>query len=127
MLTILWIIIAGVTHFNPRLAFDFPPDAFTIFNHAGGGFRLRPEFFTGLGAALLISVYDYWGYYNVNFFAGEVKDPEKTIPRAIIFSILAVAVIYIVMNISILGVIPWQDFSVTANSDARKFVISVFM
>ena len=117
VLTIIWVIFAGVTHFDAKLAFDFPPDAFT----------LRPEFFYGLGAALLISVYDYWGYYNVNFFAGEVKEPEKTIPRAIIYSILLVAVIYIVMNISILGVIPWREFSETANSDARKYVISTLM
>src|SRR5437868_3941218 len=47
MLTILWIIFAGVTHFQPALAFDFPPDAFAIFNHAAGGFKLRPEFFSG--------------------------------------------------------------------------------
>ena len=117
MLTILWVIFAGVTNFDPKLAFDFPADAFT----------LRPEFFLGLGSALLVAVYDYWGYYNVCFFAGEVKDPEKTIPRAIIYSILLVAAIYIVMNISILGVIPWRDFGETANSDARRFVISVFM
>ena len=117
MLTIVWVIFAGVTNFDPKLAFDFPPDAFT----------LRPEFFLGLGSALLVAVYDYWGYYNVCFFAGEVKDPEKTIPRAIIYSILLVAAIYIVMNISILGVIPWRDFGETANSDARRFVISVFM
>jgi APA family basic amino acid/polyamine antiporter len=117
MLTIVWIIFAGLTNFNPALAFDFPPNAFAP----------NRGFFLGLGAALLISVYDYWGYYNVNFFAGEVKDPEKTIPRAIIYSILAVAAIYIVMNISILGVIPWREFMETANSDARKYVISVFM
>ena len=117
VLTILWVIFAGVTHFDPKLVFDFPPDAFT----------LRPEFFTGLGAALLISVYDYWGYYNVNFFAGEVKDPEKTIPRAIIISILLVAAIYIVMNISILGVIPWREFSSVAGTDAQKYVISTLM
>jgi basic amino acid/polyamine antiporter, APA family len=117
MLTIVWIIFAGVTHFDSSLAFDFPKDAFV----------LDQKFFLGLGAALLVSVYDYWGYYNVNFFAGEVKNPEKTIPRSIIISILAVAAIYIVMNISILGVIPWQEFSETAKSDARKFVISVFM
>ncbi len=117
MITIVWVIFAGLSNFNPAIAFDFPPDAFT----------LRPEFFLGLGSALLISVYDYWGYYNVNFFAGEVKDPEKTIPRAIIYSILLVAAIYIVMNISILGVIPWRDFGETANSDARRFVISALM
>jgi basic amino acid/polyamine antiporter, APA family len=117
MLTIVWVIFAGLTNFNSSLAFDFPPNAFV----------LDKGFFLGLGAALLISVYDYWGYYNVNFFAGEVKEPEKTIPRSIMLSIAAVAAIYIVMNISILGVIPWQDFMETAKSDARKYVISVFM
>ena len=117
MVAIVWIIFAGLTNFDPAIAFDFPPDAFT----------LRPEFFLGLGSALLIAVYDYWGYYNVNFFAGEVKDPETTIPRSIILSIVAVSAIYIVMNIAILGVIPWREFMGTADSDARRFVISVFI
>jgi basic amino acid/polyamine antiporter, APA family len=117
MLTILWVIFAGVTHFNPRLAFDFPAGAFT----------LRPEFFTGLGAALLVAVYDYWGYYNVCFFGGEVKNPERTIPRAVLLSILFVAIIYVVMNISILGVIPWREFAGTANTPAQRYVISSFM
>jgi len=117
VLTIAWVIFAGLTHFDAKLAFDFPPGAFT----------LKPEFFTGLGAALLIAVYDYWGYYNVNFFAGEIKEPERTIPKAIIYSILLVAAIYIVMNISILGVIPWQEFSAATSSEARKYVISTFM
>jgi amino acid transporter len=117
MLTILWVIFAGVTHFDSKLAFDFPP----------GSFTLRPEFFTGLGAALLVSVYDYWGYYNVCFFGGEVKDPGRTIPRAVLLSILFVAIIYIVMNISILGVIPWREFAGTANTPAQRYVISSFM
>jgi amino acid transporter len=117
MLTILWIIISGVTHFNPSIAFDFPPGAFT----------LRKEFFTGLGAALLIAVYDYWGYYNVCFFGGEMRNPGYTIPRAVLLSIVLVAAIYLVMNISILGVIPWREFSATATSDARRFVISTLM
>src|SRR5256712_2705271 len=117
MLTILWVIFAGVTHFDPKLAFAFPPGAFT----------LRPEFFTGLGAALLVSVYDYWGYYNVCVFGGEVKDPGRTIPRAVLLSILFVAVIYIVMNISILGVVPWREFAGSANTPAQRYVISSFM
>jgi len=117
MLTILWVIFAGVTHFDSKLAFDFPPGAFT----------LRPEFFTGLGAALLVAVYDYWGYYNVCFFGGEVKDPGRNIPRAVLLSILFVAIIYIVMNISILGVIPWREFAGTANTPAQRYVISSFM
>jgi APA family basic amino acid/polyamine antiporter len=117
MLTIAWVIFAGVSHFDPKLAFDFPAGAFT----------LRPEFFTGLGAALLVAVYDYWGYYNVCFFGGEVKDPGRNIPRAVLLSILFVAIIYLVMNISILGVIPWREFAGTANTPAQRYVISSFI
>src|SRR5207247_5192128 len=117
MLTILWVIFAGVTHFDPKLAFDFPPGAFT----------LRPEFFTGLGAALLVSIYDYWGYYNVCFFGGEVREPGRTIPRAVLLSILFVAIIYIVMNMSILGVIPWREFAGRGSTPAQRYVISSFM
>ena len=40
---------------------------------------------------MLIATYDYWGYYNVCFIGGEVKDPGRTIPRALIISIVAVA------------------------------------
>src|SRR5262245_49828049 len=117
MLTILWIIFAGITHFKPALAFDFPP----------GAFALQPAFFKGLGAALLIAVYDYWGYYNVCFFGGEVRDPGRTIPRAVLFSIMFVAIIYLVMNISILGVIPWREFASTANTPATRYGISSFI
>src|SRR5262249_37426801 len=99
LLTVAWVILAGVTHFDGARAFDFPAGA------------LSPSlaFFQGLGAAMLIAVYDYWGYYNVCFFGGEVKDPGRVIPRAIIYSIFAVAAIYLVMNTSILGVIPWRE------------------
>src|SRR5207237_6958107 len=64
---------------------------------------------------------------NVCFIGGEIRDPGRTIPRAILYSIFLVGIIYIVMNISILGVIPWRELGETANSDARRYIISVFM
>ena len=64
-ITMAWVIFAGLTHFSAARAFDFPPGAFT----------LSPAFFTGMGSAMLIATYDYWGYYNVCFLGGEVKDP----------------------------------------------------
>jgi amino acid transporter len=112
-----WIIFAGLTHFNRSLAFSFPPDAF----------RVGPQFLTGLGAAMLVANYDYWGYYNVCFLGGEIKQPEKNIPRALLLSIFVVACLYIVMNISILGVIPWQELAGAAQSDTRFYTISIFM
>src|SRR6266404_254691 len=115
--TIGWVIFAGVTHFDASRAFDFPP----------GAFALDKSFFMGLGAALLVATYDYWGYYNVCFFAGEVKDPGKTIPRALLISIVAVGAIYIVMNISILGVMPWRELESASKSDTRFYVVSTMM
>src|SRR5438094_3931334 len=117
MLTIAWFIVSGVSHFNSARAFDFPE----------GAFALSFNFFSGLGAAMLISVYDYWGYYAVCFVGAEVRDTGRTIPRAILYSIFLVAIIYLVMNISILGVIPWRELGEPANSDARRYIISVFM
>jgi amino acid transporter len=114
--TMGWIIFAGVTHFNAHRAFSFPPGAFT----------LSREFFMGLGAAMLIATYDYWGYYNVSFLGDEVKDPGKTIPRALLLSILLVGGLYIVMNVSILAVVPWQEMT-TSQASTGTYVISVFM
>jgi basic amino acid/polyamine antiporter, APA family len=115
-LTVVWIIVAGLTHFSAARAFDFPP----------GAFRPSNAFFTGMGAAMLIATYDYWGYYNVCFLGSEIKDPGRTIPRALILSILAVAIIYIVMNVAVLGVIPWRELVGQSNQQSN-YVISLFM
>jgi basic amino acid/polyamine antiporter, APA family len=115
--TIAWIMFAGLTHFNRAQAFSFPPGAFTLNN----------QFFVGLSAALLVAAYDYWGYYNVCFLGGEIKDPGKNIPRALLLSIFLVACLYIVMNVSILGVIPWQEMMQAAKSDTKFYIVSVFM
>ena len=98
MATTGWILFAGVTHFEARRAFDFPP----------GAFHLSRQFFYGLGGATLIALYDYGGYYNVCLFGEEVREPKRTIPRSILISIAVLGVIYLMMNISIIGVVPWQ-------------------
>lgn len=115
--TIGWVIFAGLTHFDASRAFSFPP----------GAFHLDHNFFAGLGAALLVAAYDYWGYYNVCFLGGEIKDPDRNIPRALLLSIVLVALIYIVMNISILGVVPWQEMIEAARTDTRFYIVSIFM
>ena len=74
---ILLVIVAGLSHFNTARAFTFPP----------GAFHFSAGFITGLGSAMLVATYDYWGYYNVCFLGAEIKQPERNIPRAILFSI----------------------------------------
>lgn len=117
MATIGWIIVAGFMHFNRARAFDFPPGAFT----------LSPQFFTGLGAAMLVATYDYWGYYNVAFLGDEIQEPEKNIPRALLLSILLVACLYLLMNVCILAVVPWREMLQAGQNNAGLYVVSLFM
>jgi APA family basic amino acid/polyamine antiporter len=111
ILTTLSVIATGVTHFSAARAFTFPPGALTL-SHG---------FLTGLGGALLIAVYDYWGYYNVCYLGGEIRDPGRVIPRAILLSIGGVAALYLTMNIAILGAMPWQEV------EKSRFIASDFM
>jgi amino acid transporter len=98
IVTVLTVIVAGLMNFNPQLI-EFPPDAF----------RLDKKFAMGLGGAMLIAVYDYLGYYNICHLGDEVREPERTIPRAVMGSVVIVALIYLSMNISIIAVVPWQE------------------
>ncbi len=97
--TVAWITAAGLMNFDARRVLDFAP----------GTIAPTREFFYGLGGATLIAMYDYGGYNNICFFGGEVRSPEKVIPRSIIISIAAVAVLYLTMNVTIIGVIPWRE------------------
>ena len=108
--TICWILFAGATHFDPKLAFSYPPGAWT----------LSPIFFVVLGQAMGKSVYSYLGYYNVCHLGAEIRDPEKNIPRSMFLSIGGIAIIYIGMQLSILGTMPWQS------SRHSEFIFSTF-
>jgi amino acid transporter len=103
LLTTGAIIWGGVGHFDPKIAFDFPPHAFD--------FSLG--FVFGLGAAAQIGIYDYLGYYDICYLGDEVRNPGKVIPRSILISLVAVGFIYMAMNFSIIGVIPWREFVIT--------------
>ncbi len=98
MAAIAVIIFGGATHFHPAIAFALPPNAF----------KLSPGFFAGLGAAALISSYDFSGYFNVCLIGGEIQNPARNIPRTIIYSICVLAVLYLAMSLAVIGVIPAQ-------------------
>ena len=97
--TVLWITITGSAAFRRAAGFRVSRPARS---------RLHGLSSSGLGGATLIAMYDYGGYNNVCFFAGEVKQPERVIPRSILLSIVAVAALYLTMNVTIIGVVPWQ-------------------
>jgi len=57
---------------------------------------------SGLAQGTLLATYCYWGYYNICFLGSETRQPEKTIPRAILLSVLFVSGFYVAMNLAAL-------------------------
>jgi amino acid transporter len=109
IVTVAVTIIAAFSHFSPHLAFTYP----------AGAWHLDGKFFTGLGAGLVLAIFDYFGYYTVTYVGDEVRNPGKTVPWSIIISIFAVLVIDLTMNIGMIGVVPWQvaEKSTTIGTD----------
>lgn len=112
ILTILWIIISGFTHQQQPVKL-LPSGNESFFSCV---------FFAAIGYGSLKTVYAYLGYYNVCHLGGEIKNPGKNIPRSIFISIAGIACLYLLMNISVIGVIPWQ--TVRAED---KYLVSSFM
>lgn len=99
LVTVGWVIVAGVFAFSPSQAFDFPPEAFTF----------DRSLLLSVGAASVLAMYSYGGYNQVCNIGDEIKDPTRTIPNSIVLSTFIVAALYILMTIVILGMIPWQE------------------
>lgn len=109
--TLFWIIAGGVVHGN----------FFSPLKEINKGFHFSYAFVALLGSASVKSVYSYLGYYNICHLGGEISNPAKNIPRSMYLSIIGIALLYILMNISVVSVIPWNE------AKDSKFVISLFM
>ncbi|RNI33493.1 amino acid permease [Hanamia caeni] len=111
LITMFWIIGGGIVHGN----FLSP------IKNINNGLSVDYAFVTAIGFASVKSVYSYLGYYNICHLGSEIKNPSKNIPRSILISIIGIAVLYLMMNVSVVSVIPWQD------AKESEFVISEFM
>jgi fructoselysine transporter len=112
VLTILWIIISGLLHQQHPVKL-MPTGEGSFFTYA---------FWAAVGQGSVKTVYSYLGYYNVCHLGGEIKKPEVNIPRSIFISIAGIAALYLLMNISVMGVIPWQSVL-----EGDKYLVSSFM
>lgn len=111
IITMLWIIGGGIAHGN----FLQP------IKHINDGLTVNYAFVTAMGFAGVKTVYSYLGYYNVCHLGGEIINPSKNIPRSMFLSIAGIAVLYLMMNISVVSVVPWQQ------AKESEFVVSVFI
>lgn len=115
LLTVGSVIFTGALKFDSKIAFSFEP----------GAFNFSLGFLFGLGAATRIGLYDYLGYYDICYIGEEVRDPGRTMARSILISVFAVAAIYIGINFSIIGVVPWREF--VLDNDTPKAVVALMM
>ncbi len=99
VLTVLWIIISGLTHQQHAINV-LPTGTESFFSHA---------FLAAIGYGSVHTVYAYLGYYNVCHLGSEISKPERNIPRSIFISVAGIAFLYLLMNVSVMSVMPWQS------------------
>ncbi len=92
---LLFIILFALAIGLPRTGGYYTPVA------PAGSFAL-PAF----GLALVSTLWAYDGWADLSFVAGEVRDPQRNIPRALITGTLAVIGIYLLANLAYLAVLP---------------------
>ncbi|WP_079110204.1 APC family permease [Streptomyces roseifaciens] len=115
--SVVLVILAAFTHFSPDRAFTYPSGAFEL---------TSDHFWIGFAAGLTIGIYDYLGYNTAAYMGAEIKNPGRTLPRAIVFSILGIMAIYLLLQIGTLGVIDWKqmlDPASTASSSVASAVL----
>src|SRR5262245_31778955 len=81
-------------------------------------------FLGGFGAAMLGALWGYDGWNNLTFVAGEVKEPGRNIPMAIIGSTILVILLYVFVQVGYFYVLtPAQITDVPASSSVAKVVV----
>lgn len=86
------VIVSGFAHASALGGWHVPPAPPLAF----------PLVLRGLAQGTLLATYCYWGYYNITFLGGEVRNPERTIPRAILLSVILVSAFYVLMDVAAL-------------------------
>ncbi|MET3194641.1 amino acid permease [Gottfriedia sp. OAE603] len=71
------------------------------------------SFLTALGSGLLATMFAYDGWIHVGNIAGEMKNPKRDLPKAIVFGLSAVMVVYLLINIAFLMVMTADQLAAT--------------
>jgi APA family basic amino acid/polyamine antiporter len=102
-----------------------------LLSRAGSWQHLRAPATAGIvggtsafGAAMLAALWAYQGWANVAMVAGEIEKPERNVPRALIFGMLIVIVVYLVTNVAYFYALPFSEV-LTSNSTAYRDALPV--
>jgi len=85
---------------------------------------IAPTGVGAFGAAMLAALWAYQGWSNVPMMAGEIEKPERNVPRALIFGMLIVIVVYLITNLAYFYALPFSEL-LTSNSTAYRDALPV--
>lgn len=88
-------------------------------------FTYSTGIFGAIAAALAAAFWSYDGWNNVTYIAGEVRDPQKNIPRALFIGTIVIISVYILINLAYLYVLPIGEMrnSTLVASDVAELAI----
>ena len=86
--------------------------------------QIVPTGVGAFGAAMIASLWAYQGWSNLPMVGGEVEKPERNIPRALIYGMLLVIVVYFVTNLAFFYALPFSEV-LTSNSTAYRNALPV--
>ena len=107
LIPIISIIIFGLLQPNPTTIMLFPSSTSNT--------TVESSALAALGAAMLAAMYGYDGWSNVGTIAGEMKNPKKDLPRAILYGLLVITTIYLLINVSYLLTMPMEQIAGNGN------------
>jgi amino acid transporter len=88
--------------------------AFTA--HGGGASHFTPAWPAGLdlsllGTALIAIMWTYDGWADLSFMGGEVKNPGRTLPLALILGTAAIVLVYLLLNVAYIYLVPLPEMA----------------
>lgn len=105
LIPIIAIIVFGLLQPNPTTIGLFPSNSSSTSSTP----------LAALGAAMLAAMYGYDGWSNVGTIAGEMKNPKKDLPRAILYGLLVITAIYLFINVAYLLTMPMEQIAGNGN------------
>lgn len=84
---------------------------FTFVNPEPVNYVESPSGFSGIVIAFVLIFFAFIGFEDMANIAEEVKKPKKTLPRAIILSVIISGVIYVLVSLAVVRVVNWEELA----------------
>jgi basic amino acid/polyamine antiporter, APA family len=127
ILAVIALIVCGIGGFSGWFGMGAGPGPTAIANRGGppAAPPLSFELLTAMGAALIPVLFAYGGWQTSNFIAGEVREPRKNLPRALLLGVIGVIILYLAVNLVYVAVLGPDALSETETpaSEVMRYVL----